>query len=224
MLFIRSISVGVVRYPKVQKMMQDSFTLREVASLLKTDNKMLAKWIEAAKLQGENLEPHLDPKNQSRKLLTRLQLERLAALHGRTLPPDGPPVSPSTDDRLASLERQQTTLLRRIETLERRLAEMAQNRPSAPQQTALPLPETQEHRPPQKAISGPLPQGKPQRRHILLRVASEVLERHGGDARLLVVWGNLSADTGSVLRYASERGQTLHRCQVTGCACGEIIG
>lgn len=125
--------------------MPQDYSLSDAQKMLGTDNKMLQKWIAEAVQAGEPVRPRTDPRNQSRKVLTRAQVERLAQLHGRTLPPD----TSKPADPLAALEQRLLSAIRKLEqriaVLEAGRAEHAPVTHSAPRQTVSSAPVVQQH-------------------------------------------------------------------------------
>lgn len=204
--------------------MAQDYSLSEAQKHLKTDNKTLTRWMSLA-----GIHPRADPRNQSKKLLTRTQLEHLAHLHGRTLPPDTPA---RTADPLAALEQklrrhydtQLAALEARIKALETQAAAPAPQTPSQPRQPATPA---QPGLPPQPAR--PTPPAAPER----VRVAQPDLEsryqaigfltQHGASYSVVNGWRVLPPMRADALRYALERGQRLRMCGEEGCVCRDVL-
>lgn len=205
--------------------MTQEYTLSEARQQLGTDNKTLQRWIDQAKAQGEDLEPHTNPRNLSQKLLTRSQLERLAALHGRKLSPEH---LAKTTDPLAALERKlrreydekldalREELLARIEELSspRTATPAPQHPPVLP-----PAPSTSKSPQATEIIPAAAPIGSPEH-------AIQFLVQHQAPRTVVSRWRPIPFDKRELLQYALHvRHQVLQRCSEAsqGCPCQELV-
>ncbi len=207
--------------------MPPDYSLRDAQKMLGTDNKMLQKWIAEALRTGESVRPHVDPRNQSRKLLTRRQVERLAELHGRTLLPDIP-----TPDPLAALESRLRAYVKQeiaaqIAALEQRLLEA---RPAAPvpppvQHAPVTHPTPQQTALPARQTLFPLDPISTEDKPFKNRPGAMIwMDHHLPRAARGKRWLDIpTASHRAVLEYARQKGQPFTSCDDPGCLCRVLL-
>ena len=191
--------------------MKESYTLQEGTVLLgKIAPKTLRQWMGKAAIKAVQ-----DKRDPRRWMLSRTQLEHLAHLHGRTLPPDTPAKSadplPALERRIARLEQQLASAVERIAALETRPVATAPVRAQEPRQTVLPARPMQVSAPKRKAFT------------VDWR-AKDWLEPHGIPQREMTDWHDIPLDThANILAYAKERGHAPHRCRDEACPCLDLL-
>lgn len=199
--------------------MTQEYSLSEAREKLKTDNKTLGRWMTLA-----GIEPRDDPSNQSRKLLSRQQLEHLAHLHGRILPPDTPakPADPLSalearlkrhiDQQIAALR---SELMDKMDTPEPRTSQMPAVRPAIQPSNPAPRPAASVT----TARNTPISTGR--QKHNAIR---EKLIEHGA-SRDALLWNDMPPELGAALAFAKQqKGQPITACGDDGCPCHALLG
>lgn len=186
--------------------MAGKYTLREVCRLLQADNKTVQGWLDEA-----GMKPQKDAGDKRRKLLSRAQVEHLATLHGRTLPPDSPV---KAADPLAEMEQRLRTFIKREVA-----AQIAALRSELAAQHPMP-PAVQ---PPPASTPPARPTGKGSARRQTPTLAWALVSRHGVPESVYQQWHAIPLTPRDALEYARRQGQRLHPCQERACPCHTLL-